>query len=129
MLFYKNIILVSVMLSSITLAQKAEPLKSEFIFHNPPFKSCHASTIVELDNNKLMAAWFGGSHEGANDVCIWTSICNDEVWGKPIKAANGIIDSVVQYPCWNPVLFKTKSGKLFLFYKVGIESKRMVGSS
>ena len=99
--------------------QNAELINSEFIFQNPPFESCHASTIVELKNNKLMAAWFGGSHEGANDVCIWTSINNKGNWEKPIEAANGIIDSATQYPCWNPVLFKSNSGRLLLFYKVG----------
>ena len=119
MSFYKKVILVSIMLSSISIAQKAELVKSEFIFQNPQFKSCHASTIVELGINKLMAAWFGGSYEGANDVCIWTSICEKSVWEKPIKTANGVIDSVTQFLCWNSVLFKSINGKLFLFYKVG----------
>ncbi len=112
MYLYKQTFLLIFMLSSINFAQKAELIKSEFIFQNPPFKSCHASTIVELENNKLMAAWFGGSHEGAKDVCIWRSFCNEGVWEKPIKAADGIIDSVTQYPCWNPVLFQNKKWKI-----------------
>ncbi len=43
---------------------KATLVKEEYIFENPPFPSCHASTIVETSPGKLMAAWFGGTDEG-----------------------------------------------------------------
>ena len=36
----------------------------EFIFEKAPFEQCHASTIVELPNGDLLAAWFAGQHEG-----------------------------------------------------------------
>ena len=49
-------------------------IESGFIFDTAVFKSCHASTVVQLANDKLMAAWFGGDHEGSPDVCIWTAI-------------------------------------------------------
>ena len=29
-----------------------------FIFEKVPFKECHASTLVEQEVGKLMAAWF-----------------------------------------------------------------------
>jgi alpha-L-fucosidase len=94
-------------------------VKSGPVFENPPFTACHASTLVELDNHRIMAAWFGGSYEGSNDVCIWISIFNDTSWSSPLKVASGIMPDKSQLPCWNPVLFKSANNKLFLFYKVG----------
>lgn len=86
---------------------------------NPPFKQCHASTLVELTQGRLMAAWFGGSHEGSQDVVIWASIFSEGSWSKPVVTADGIIDDTLRYPVWNPVLFNDQSNTLHLFYKVG----------
>lgn len=83
------------------------------------FSQCHASTIVELAKGKMMTAWFGGTHEGSNDVVIWMSIKDKKGWSKPASVANGIISDTLRYPCWNPVLFKDQSGLLHLYYKVG----------
>lgn len=94
-------------------------LSNELIFRTPPFAQCHASTIVEVTNNKFMLAVFGGTGEGKNDVCIWLSTNENGEWSEPIKIADGKVNDTLRYPCWNPVLFKTKEGKLFLFYKVG----------
>lgn len=87
----------------------------EFIFSDErPFKSCHASTLVALADGSVLAAWFGGSREGAEDVAIWFSKRIGGRWSFPVKVADeeGI-------PHWNPVLFQADSGKTFLFYKVG----------
>src|SRR5438309_2301724 len=47
-------------------------ISAEFIFEDAPFRSAHASTIVETRSG-LAAAWFGGSDEGNPDVGIWMS--------------------------------------------------------
>ena len=94
-------------------------VEDRFIFDTATFKSCHASTIVQLANGKLMAAWFGGDHEGSPDVCIYTSVHIAGGWAKPIKTADGIQKDGQQFACWNPVLFKAKNGTLYLHYKVG----------
>ncbi len=96
-----------------------EILNSEFIFSDPPFDQCHASTICELTDNRLMAAWFAGTYERHPDVSIWISVYEGNKWSRPKKLADGVIDDITRYPCWNPVLFKNNAGTLYLYYKVG----------
>ncbi|HSV77522.1 MAG TPA: sialidase family protein [Bacteroidales bacterium] len=98
---------------------KITVVANELIFNNPPFKQCHASTLVELADGRIMAAWFAGPYERHPDVSIWTSIKSPAGWSPPVMQADGVINDTLRYPCWNPVLFRTKQGELFLFYKVG----------
>jgi predicted neuraminidase len=85
-----------------------------FIFEKPPTPSCHASTIVEAEKGKFLAAWFGGKKEGANDVRIWLSSFDGKKWSQP-----AVVAEEKGQPTWNPVLFKSGKGTLFLFYKAG----------
>ncbi|WP_247235407.1 exo-alpha-sialidase [Telluribacter sp. SYSU D00476] len=94
-------------------------VSQEMIFTNPPFKECHASTIEEVRPGELVAAWFGGPHEGHKEVGIWLATQKGGKWSQPKLMAEGIMNANLRYPCWNPVLFKAREGKLFLFYKVG----------
>jgi predicted neuraminidase len=92
------------------------------IFNNPPFKNCHAVTIVETAPGTFLYAWFGGDQEGAKNVCIWGCYRytnQQKQWGEIILLAKGQDSSGVAQPCWNPVLFKTAAGVLSLDYKVG----------
>jgi predicted neuraminidase len=89
------------------------------IVDSPSFKECHASTLVELTPGEILAAWFGGSHEGANDVVIWTSLFSNGSWNQPTQVADGVVNDTLRFPTWNPVLFREKKGTLYLFYKVG----------
>lgn len=92
----------------------------ELLFDNPPFDACHASTLVESTAGKLMVSFFAGPHEGHKNVSIWqTATVNGKQWSPPTLVADGVINDTLRFPCWNPVLFKTQQGKLFLFYKVG----------
>jgi predicted neuraminidase len=89
-------------------------MTGEFLFDKAPFRSCHASTIVETESGKLLAAWFGGTAEGNRDVQIWWSRHDGNRWSDPEVASEE-----TEAPCWNPVLFKSRAGTLFLFYKAG----------
>ena len=111
-------LLLALLLFSLNLSAQSTNFKSEFIYETAPFPSCHASTIAETPQG-LISAWFGGTHERHKDVGIWTSRLVDGKWTAPVEVANGVQTETLRYPCWNPVLFKTKEGKLFLFYKVG----------
>ncbi len=94
-------------------------VKSEFISDNPPTPSSHASTIAETRSG-LAAAWFGGTREGNMDVSIWISRHNGQQWSPAAELINGADEAEhVRYPCWNPVLFRSRYGPLYLFYKVG----------
>lgn len=92
----------------------SEAGSSEFIFTTAPFKSCHASTIAELRDGNLLAAWFGGTAEGNPDVAIWASRRTPNGWSAPFQLARE-----PNTPTWNPVLFHSKDGRLWLYYKFG----------
>jgi predicted neuraminidase len=95
---------------------------TEFIFEKAPFASCHASTIVELRNGDLMSAWFGGSAEGRPDVAIWASRQSGGKWSEPFALARE-----PGAACYNPVLFYTKDGRLWLYYKFALAPSSWAG--
>jgi predicted neuraminidase len=103
----------------VAIPVEAQPIvSSKFVFESAPFASAHASTIVETRDG-LVAAWFGGTREGAADVGIWLARRVGTTWTAPVEVATGIQPDGSRYPCWNPVLFQTHPDELLLFYKVG----------
>ena len=101
-------------------------VRSEFIFEEAPYASAHASTLAETASG-LVAAWFGGTREGAHDVCIWVSRRSLGQWTDGVEVADGATDGQGRHPCWNPVLFQPADGPLLLFYKVGPTPSRWWG--
>ena len=88
----------------------------EFIY--PPktvTNSCHASTVLPLSDGSVVAAWFGGSAEGNNDVKIWVSIRENGKWSQPCSVS---VDGE-PLPHWNPVLFLRENGEIILYFKYG----------
>ncbi|MCE1198627.1 MAG: glycoside hydrolase [Marinilabiliales bacterium] len=88
-------------------------VQQEFIF---PFQGehTHGSSIVQLSNGDLLAAWFQGNGErGADDVRVMGSRLKKGAkgWALPFLMADtkGIPDC-------NPTLFVNREGKLFLFW-------------
>jgi predicted neuraminidase len=85
------------------------------------FASCHASTLILLENGDILTAWFGGTKEGAPDVSIWMSRLRygwGAGWQKPLKIAD-----TPEIANWNPVLFRHSDGRIFLFYKEGVNPR------
>jgi predicted neuraminidase len=98
-------------------------LVREFIYSEAPFPSAHASTIVEARPGTLIAAWFGGSYEGSDDVEIWSSRKRvDQPWSKPAR-----LTDTPHMPTWNPVLFQDEA-RTWLFYKIGPSPREWVGA-
>ncbi len=95
---------------------KAKMLVNEFIY--PPksvTESCHASTVLPLADGTIIAAWFGGSKEGNDDVKIWVSRRVDEKWDVPYSVSV----KGEALPHWNPVLFLRENGEVVLYFKYG----------
>ena len=95
------------------------PGRETMLYTTPPFEECHASTIMELSNGVFLAAAFGGTKEGNNDVSIWLSRSEKGVWGVPKKITTGLSSDGIQYPNWNPVLYRVSPTEIVLFYKTG----------
>jgi predicted neuraminidase len=108
------ILALGLVLASLASAQPRPP--GEFVFEpgSTSFPECHASTVVVLKGGELMAAWFGGTKEGAPDVAIWGSRRVAGKWSAPVE-----LEREKGIPSWNPVLFHTADGRLWLYYKVG----------
>lgn len=94
-----------------------------FVYDEAPFPSAHASTIVETPERTLIAAWFGGTAEGDDDVEIWLArrAPGDEVWSSPVRVTHN-----PEIPAWNPVLFQDGEAT-WLFFKVGPSPREWVG--
>ncbi len=103
-------------LALFTFSASAQQPVRELIYPigSTTFPSAHASTVVQLRDGSLMSAWFGGTAEGKPDVAIWSSHRTNGTWSAPIELARE-----EPVPCWNPVLFHTADGKLWLYYKFG----------
>lgn len=80
----------------------------------------HASTIVKMINGDLMAAWFGGSGEGDDDVRIWFSVYKDGAWTEAAQIPSN--DTVAH---WNPVL-QDYGAFVRVYYKVGEDTENWV---
>jgi predicted neuraminidase len=96
----------------------------EYIFEpgSTSFPESHASTIVALRRGELLAAWFGGTKEKAPDVAIWTARFSGGKWSAPVEVARereGTGPEAKGIPTWNPVLFRSGDGRLWLYYKAG----------
>ncbi len=104
-------------------------MEADFIFDVSPVPSVHASTLAEAPGGSLLAAWFGGSFEGHEDVGIWLSEKPDRHrrWSEPRLVADGVQPDGRRFSCWNPVLHRGGDGRLLLFYKVGPSPRRWWG--
>jgi predicted neuraminidase len=103
------------------------PLSSGHALHGTQPDN-HASTVVELKDGDVMAAWFAGTKEGASDVAIYGARLHRGTWSAPFELAraSGVA-------CWNPVLFytqdgHTRDGRLWLYYKYGTHPSTWKGA-
>lgn len=105
---------ISVLAGIFLVSEGCAQAPGEFVADPMPTVSCHASTVVALRGGDLLVAWFGGTAEGAPDVAIWAARQESGRWQKPMELARE--RNIATY---NPVLFHTKDGVLWFYYKFG----------
>jgi len=94
-------------------------LTSQFVTREETLES-HAASGQFTSDGRLMAAWYGGSAEGAYDVSLYTAIAEQPRWSEPREvmdvhlAQSGLTRYVRKIG--NPVLFQHSTGRLFLFF-------------
>ena len=106
------------------LALETAPyFQAELITPEPEVPSAHVASICETPNGTLCAAWYGGTHEGARDVCIYWSnrgISAGEKWSKPAKlVSREMAERELRRPIkkiGNGLLFADGAGQLRLLY-------------
>lgn len=101
-------------------AVKFDIEQGEILAKKSKTSTTHASTIVKMLNGDLMAAWFGGSGEGDDDVRIWFSVYKDGAW---TEAAQIPSEDTVAH--WNPVL-QDCGAFVRVYYKVGVDTENWV---
>lgn len=114
----------------VSFARAAEwrVVQNEFLEAAPPVPEVHASTIVEAANGLLIAAWFGGTKEGNDDVSIYVSRRQGAApWSAGRVIADGTSADGKRYPTWNPVLHRTADNRLLLFFKTGPSPEKWWG--
>lgn len=124
--FFIGLTGVLIVMNSISLAKQKSNLNpeiSEFIYKDERIPSCHASTLVEVENGDILTAWFGGKDEGDKSVEIWMSRRSKGKWLKPQAMTN-----YPAQPTWNPVLFRDNCNKVWLFFKVGPSPREWTGA-
>lgn len=106
-----------------TAALAAEPLFERYFLDSvPEAPSVHASTLARLADGGLVAAWFGGTREGAKDVAIYTAHWNAHRGGwEPVRKLSDRTQSSRELGRYvkklgNPVLHCDGNGRLWLYY-------------
>ena len=92
----------------------------EFIFDEAPFQQCHASTVCQTSRG-LVAAWFGGTKEGAGRRCDLVQLSRRlEMERSPAELPMGCSTRVCDTRAGIPVLFQPPGdAPTLLFFKVG----------
>lgn len=82
--------------------------------------SAHAASLAQLQDGTLLAAWFAGTREGADDVAIYLSRQDGESWSTPvpISTRSETAEELHRHvrKLGNPVLYVDHKNHLHLFF-------------
>lgn len=131
---YKKTNTLSVLLSLFLLVTCAHATPSLQLCDN--MTQMHAPTIIEGNPGELLLTFYAGTkvlnpdNKEVTDCNIWISrLSQDEnSWSAPVVIASSQeIKAGTPVPCLDPVLCKTSTGKIHLFYKVGTSTENWTG--
>lgn len=113
---------------SLTASNAAPFLHEEFIDPQPKENSAHVSSVCELSEGGLAAAWYAGTREGARDVAIYFATRPSGTnggWSHPqqVVTRESAAAETFRYvkKVGNPMLFSAGDGRIYLLYvSVGI---------
>lgn len=104
------------------IAEKAAPFYlTDFASHQST-PEVHSATAIELDNNNIMAFWYGGTREGHKDVSIYQNTWNSTTrqWGqeKSLLSRAFTRNGTSRYirKLGNPVVTRGPDNSIWLFY-------------
>jgi len=101
------------------VASHAAVFQSTLIPQPKYLRAAHSATIVRLNDGRLLALWFAGSHEGKPDVNIWQSYFAHGKWSEATIALTRqqLGHETQQFigKLGNPVVYQAINGKLYLF--------------
>lgn len=89
---------------------------------DPPWRQCHASTILADGRGGLLCSWFAGTAEGTPDNAIWLTRGEPDGDGWTFAEPDAMNQHVDAH--WNPVLGRAPDGRIWLFYKRGAPISR-----
>lgn len=97
-------------------------------------QSVHSAAVVQITGGRIRAFWYGGTHENASDVAIYTSVFDPAkgLWGseRAVMTPESTQRQLHRYikQLGNVVVFKDRNDQLWLFY-VSISVGRWSGSA
>lgn len=90
-----------------------------FIDDPLPTPECHASTIAQMTDGRMLAAWFAGTCEGHPDVGVWQSEYINHAWTNTRQVVDQKITDGAKGSIFNPVLYQYPDGPTLMFYLYG----------
>jgi predicted neuraminidase len=79
----------------------------------PTRPMAHCATVTALPDGVLLAAWYAGSREGADDVAILSAICLGGVWSEP-----RLIVQIPGHSVGQPVFLPRANDEVWLFFVI-----------
>lgn len=116
------------------ISTESTPFYQEYFASHESTPEVHSATAIELDNNDIMAFWYGGTREGHQDVMIYQNTWYNKTkqWGKEKSQITREFtrDSTSRYirKLGNPVVTRGPDNRIWLFY-VSVSVGGWAGSS